>query len=174
MKIYLIGYMGSGKSTLGKGLAAEFGISWIDLDDEFTRRYKITIPDFFVKYGEIAFRELEHKILIDISLIPDILVSTGGGLPCFYDNLQIMNQTGITVYLKASPDLIISRIDHSSRSRPVFRQMKGENFREKINSHLLSREVYYNQAKITVDAENPNPAELKGMILSYPTTISGE
>jgi shikimate kinase len=170
MKIYLVGYMGSGKSTLGKSLAGAFGIRWIDLDDEFERKFKISISDFFSKYGEKTFRELEHKILADISVLPDLVVSTGGGMPCFDDNMQLMNETGITVYLKATPELIISRIDPASRVRPIFRKMQGENLMEKITLHLLSREPYYEQSHITIDASRPDSAEIKNMITDH---ISG-
>jgi shikimate kinase len=165
--------MGSGKSTLGQSLADAFGISWLDLDDEFELRYKVSIPAFFEKYGEQAFRELEHKILVDISLMPDLVVSTGGGSPCYHENMILMNQTGITVYLKAMPELLISRIELSARKRPLFQQMQGENFQQKINLHLQSREPYYSQAKIIIDATKPDIEELKKKILNFNTIISG-
>jgi len=172
MKIYLIGYMGSGKSTLGQDLASVFGVSWLDLDDEFELRYKVSISAFFEKYGETAFRELEHKVLADISQIPDLVVSTGGGLPCFHDNMKLMNQTGITVYLQALPELLISRIELSARKRPLFQQMKGENFLQKISVHLESREPFYSQAKIIIDAKKPDVEDLKKKILDYTSIIS--
>ena len=174
MKIYLIGYMGSGKSTLGQHLANALGISWLDLDDEFEQRYKVSIPAFFEKYGENAFRNLEYKVLADISVITDLVVSTGGGSPCFHDNMELMNQTGITVYLQAMPELLISRIELSARKRPLFQQMKGENFLQKITTHLQSREPYYTQAKITIDATKPEVDDLKNRILNYTSIISEE
>ena len=167
MRIYLIGYMGSGKSTLGRKLAGELGLSWIDLDEEFEVRYKIGIPAFFKKYGEKAFRELETKLITEFSTVPDIVLSTGGGLPCFNDNMQLLNQTGLTVYLEAEPGLIISRIEPSARKRPLFNQMQGENTLQKITEHLKSREPYYKQAKITIDAANPDMAELTLRIREY-------
>ena len=173
MKIYLIGYMGSGKSTLGQDLAAALEVSWLDLDDEFEQHYKVSIPSFFEKYGETAFRELEHKVLAGIAKIPDLVVSTGGGSPCYHDNMKLMNLTGITVYLKAMPELLISRIELSARKRPLFQQMQGENFLQKITMHLKSREPYYSQAKITIDAGKTNVEDLKKNILDYTSTISG-
>ncbi len=172
MKIYLIGYMGSGKSTLGQHLANALGISWLDMDDEFELRYKVSIPAFFEKYGENAFRNLEHKVLTDISVIPDLVVSTGGGSPCFHDNMELMNQTGITVYLQAMPELLISRIELSARKRPLFQQMKGEDFLQKITTHLQSREPFYTQAKITIDAIKPDIEDLKKKILNFSSIIS--
>lgn len=170
MRIYLIGYMGSGKSTLGRKLADELGISCIDLDDEFESKYKIGITDFFNKYGEKAFRELEQKLLTDFSTVSDIVISTGGGTPCFYDNMKLMNQTGITIYLKAVPELLISRIELSSRKRPVFQQMKDEYFAQNIARHLSSREPSYEKAQITIDASNPLIKELKVRILNINNT----
>jgi len=172
MKIYLIGYMGSGKSTLGQELAKALGISWLDLDDEFELRYKVSIPAFFEKYGEILFRELEHKVLTDISLIPDLVVSTGGGAPCYHDNIKLMNQTGITIYLHALPELLISRIEFSARKRPLFQQMKGEDFFQKITMHMQNRKPFYTQANITIEAKNPDIEDLKKKILDYTSIIS--
>jgi shikimate kinase len=166
MKIYLVGYMGCGKSTLGKELAEALGISWIDLDDEFELRFKISIPDFFKKYGEVAFRELEHKLLTDISAIPDLVVSTGGGAPCFYANMDVMNLTGLTIFLSASPELLLSRIESSVRKRPLFQQMQGENTLLNIIRHLQIRETYYKKAQLTIDASKPDIQELKDIILN--------
>lgn len=173
MKIYLIGYMGSGKSTLGKGLATALGISWIDLDTEIETRYKISITDFFSKYGESAFRDVEHKVLKDIALIPDIVVSTGGGVPCFHNNMEFMNQTGLTIYLDASPELILSRIGPYAWKRPLFQQMDGTDILEKITEHLRSRIIFYQQAQITVDAANPDIEELKNLIMNFSGRITG-
>lgn len=166
MKIYLIGYMGSGKSMLGKSLAKALGISWIDLDSEIETRYKISIPDFFVKYGESAFRDVEHKVLNDIALIPDIVVSTGGGVPCFHNNIELMNQTGLTIYLEATPEIILTRIGPYAWKRPLFQRMDGTDILEKITVHLKSREKFYQQAQLTIDAANPDIEKLKNLILN--------
>ena len=140
MKIYLVGYMGSGKSTLGLSLSKALGISWTDLDNEFETRYKISIPAFFEKYGENTFRELEHKVLKEFSLIPGLVVSTGGGTPCFHDNMKLMNLTGLTIYLSATPELILSRIEATPRKRPVFQLMQGSNSLQNITQHLKTRQ----------------------------------
>lgn len=172
MRIFLVGYMGSGKSTFGSALADSLGIQWIDLDDEFESRYKIAIADFFVKYGESTFRELEHKLLSEISHRSDIVVSTGGGAPCYFDNMKLMNQSGVTVYLSASPELLISRIENSARKRPVFQQMKGENFKENLTRHLESRKPFYSLATFTIDAANPDIEGIRTLILnSYKTIV---
>ncbi len=172
MKIYLIGYMGSGKSTLGHELAKVLGIPRTDLDDEFEQKYKISIADFFEKYGENAFRELEHEVLTDISLIPDLVVSTGGGTPCFHANMELMNKTGLTIYLSATPELILSRIEHQARKRPVFQLIKGSDALQNIAMHLNTRTKFYEQSKITTDAENPDSGDLKKKIFEYFSIIS--
>jgi len=148
-------------------LADAFGINWIDLDDEMESRYKITIADFFAKYGEETFRELEHKLLTEISHRSDIVVSTGGGAPCYFDNMKLMNLSGVTVYLSATPELLISRIEHSARKRPVFQKMKGKNFTENLIRHLKSREPFYKQATFTFDAAKPDIDGIKTLILNY-------
>jgi len=165
--------MGSGKSTLGRELSEALGISWIDLDKEFEKRYKISIPDFFKKYGENTFRELEHKLLSQISSIPDVVVSTGGGTPCFYGNMLLMNQSGLTIYLIATPELLLSRIGSSAWKRPLFQQMDGTNSLQKITLHLKTRLIFYEKAQLTVDATKPDVQELKNIILSYPSIMTG-
>lgn len=159
--------MGSGKSTLGHDLAKVLGISWTDLDDEFELRYKISIPDFFAKYGEIAFRELEHKLVKDFMSIPDLIVSTGGGTPCFFNNMELMNNSGLTIYLEASPDLILSRIAASARKRPVFQKMNGEDSLQQITDHLKTRVDFYEKAKIKIDASKTDIQAIKELIINY-------
>jgi len=168
MRVFLVGYMGSGKSTLGRKLSGVLGISWIDIDDEFETRYKIGIADFFSKYGEAAFRKIEHELLLEFTKVSDILISTGGGMPCFFDNMDLMNKTGLTIYLKATPELLISRIEFSTRKRPLFQQMKGKHFLQNITQHLNSREKYYKKAQIVIDAENPDLKELSSLIKKHP------
>lgn len=165
MKIYLIGYMGSGKSTLGISLAEALCISWLDLDAEIETRYKISITDFFSKYGETAFREVEHKVLNEFASTPDMVISTGGGVPCFHNNMELMNQTGLTIYLEATPALILTRIGPYAWKRPLFQQMDGTDILEKITAHLKSREKFYRQSQVTIDATNPDIEELKNLIL---------
>jgi shikimate kinase len=173
MKSYLIGYMGSGKSTLGYSLAESLGFKLIDLDVEFETKYKISISDFFKKYGESAFRELEHKLLTDFSNETDLVISTGGGTPCFHQNMGFMNLTGLTIYLKASPELLLQRIQTSARKRPLFQLMENNKPLQKITDHLQSRLAYYEQAETCIDAEKPDIPELKKMILQYSEKLNG-
>ena len=156
MRVYLLGYMGCGKSTLGRILGEELGMQFIDLDDEIEAKYKMTITDFFSTYGEEAFRLVEHKLLMEISKLEDVIISTGGGTPCFFDNLKHMSETGITIYLKATPYLLLERIRKSHTKRPLFLKMKGDEALQQITNHLEGRLTYYNQAQVIIDAENPD------------------
>jgi len=170
MIIYLVGYMGSGKSTVGKRLAKALGIPWIDLDHEIESKFKISVAGFFSKYGESAFREAEHKILQQISATAEAVVSTGGGVPCFHNNMELMNNTGLTIYLDVPPETILSRIGPHARKRPLFQQMNGDNILEKISAHLTSREMYYRQAQMIIDGTDPDIEELKKRVLDLSPT----
>ena len=109
-RIFLIGYMGVGKTTLGKALADRTGLSFIDLDLFIEGRYRKTIRQIFEAEGEEAFREIERKALHEVAEFEDIILSTGGGTPCFFDNMTYMNRVGTTVYLKASLEALTERI----------------------------------------------------------------
>jgi len=167
MRVFLIGYMGCGKSTLGRNLAEALGYSWIDIDDAFEIKYKISISDFFIRYGETYFRELEHKLLMETVSTNDVVVSTGGGAPCYHNNMELMNQHGITLYLSATPQLLLSRIQLSPNKRPLFRKMEGNDALQKIASHLETRISFYEKASLKVDAENPDIEEIKQLILTH-------
>ena len=98
-RIFLTGYMGSGKTTLGRALAAEMGIPFIDLDHYIEKRYCKTIAQLFAEKGEEGFREVERRMLHEVGEFEDVIISTGGGTPCFFDNIEYMNAQGTTVYL---------------------------------------------------------------------------
>lgn len=105
-KIFLIGYMGSGKSTAGKKLAAELGYAFIDLDHFLEKEYQQTIPEIFAARGEAEFRNMEHNTLKKVLEKSDVVISAGGGTPCYFNNMELMNNNGITIYLKMSVDAL--------------------------------------------------------------------
>ena len=172
MRVYLLGYMGSGKSTFGPKLAGALNLHYIDLDEEFESRYKTSINDFFTKYGEKLFRELEHKLLETESLEDDILISTGGGTPCYPGNLELMNNTGITVYLEVPFEILISRLLNSRRKRPLLQSFSGEGFETQVREHLIQREVFYRQAHITTSGTSPDAGETAASIAHIALTLS--
>lgn len=147
-RIYLIGYMGAGKTTLGKQLASMLDVSFIDLDKYIESKYHKTIPDIFEEHGEEGFRLIEQSALKQVSEIENIIISTGGGAPCFFDNMDIMNKTGLTVYIKATPEELASRLRASKTVRPIVASKTDDELIPFIAKHLTERELFYNKAHI--------------------------
>lgn len=153
-RIFLIGYMGAGKTTVGKQLASRMGLSFIDLDLHIEARYHKSVRELFAERGEDAFREIERKMLREVAEFEDVLVSTGGGSPCFFDNMAFMNQSGNTVYLKVSVEELTKRLETCKQTRPILRDRSGESLFRFIDEGIQKREPYYNQASIVFDAGN--------------------
>lgn len=154
MRIYLIGYMGSGKSTVGKGLAKNLGLSFIDMDDFIEQRNMRTIPRIFAEDGEDGFRRIEHKALLELSEFENVVIGTGGGAPCFFDNMDIIKKSGKSVYLKGTPRILAERLKKSKVERPL---IKGKNEAELIafiDETLAKREKWYKQADIVLEFDH--------------------
>ena len=166
MLIYLIGYMGSGKSTVGKKLAGKINFDFIDLDELIEQEYKITINDIFNKFDENAFRLLEHKVLLKTIRLKNTVVSTGGGTPCFFDNMKIMNEHGITVYLRMHPNSIYYRLINSKKKRPLLKSKSETEIKDFIESQLNQREPFYREAHLKIKGENINIEELVSLIMN--------
>jgi shikimate kinase len=152
-RIFLIGYMGAGKTTIGKVLAKRMNLSFIDLDIYIEARYHKTIARLFEEKGEEGFREIERRILHEVALFENILISTGGGTPCFYDNIDFMNTAGQTVYLKVSPGELLKRLELTKHTRPVLNGRSGEGLCAFVMENLEKRSDYYMQASVIFDAE---------------------
>ncbi len=167
MRIFIIGFMYSGKSTVGKKLANLMNLNHIDTDKVFESKYNITISSFFEKYGENLFRELEHKILLETIEDDNCIISTGGGLPCFHKNMDIIKENGISIYLNMSPISIIHRINNSKKKRPLLQNKSPEELQEYIENLLREREVFYNQANLKIKGEDPNIKEIQSELSSY-------
>ena len=151
MNIYLVGYMGTGKTTVGKLLAKKLNRSFIDSDGFIENRYRKTISAIFNDKGEAGFREIERRALQEISGFENIVVSTGGGLPCLFDNMDLMNRTGITIYLKASVDELILRINSNKQKRPLIKEKNPEELHVFVETNLNQREPFYCRAKYILD-----------------------
>ena len=159
MRIALVGYMGSGKSTVGKLLSERMSIPFIDLDEVIEKREGKTIAALFEEKGEAHFRQLESDTLREIlTQNTPFILATGGGTPCFLDHMRQLNERCHTVYLRCSVPIIQMRIAHAAETRPLFSQHIGE-----IEKHLLEREMTYSQAHFIVNGELP-PSELVGII----------
>lgn len=150
--IYLIGYMYSGKTTLGKKLAQRLGYDFVDLDQLFEQRYHTTIPLFFANYGEPVFRQLESNLLHETATLTRTIVSTGGGTPCQPGNMEFILQHGVSVYLQLSFDAICARMACSKKIRPTLAALSLPERRQFIQEQLQLREPYYTQANHTINA----------------------
>ena len=146
MRIYLIGFMGSGKSALGRQLAILLHTAFVDLDEMFEKRYRISIYDFFATYGEDHFRKAERELLLETAVMENTLISTGGGTPCFYDNMKFITSHGISVYLRMTTEELAGRLKNLRRKRPLLRNIEAVGLEPWIKEELQTREGFYLQA----------------------------
>lgn len=140
---------GSGKTTWGKKLANSLKYAFIDLDEMIEQKEGMSIENIFATKGEDYFREIEHKCLVETTLLDNVLVSTGGGCPCYFNNIQIMNNIGVTIYLNVNKGLLVDRILHSKKQRPLFFNLLKAEIEKKIDELFLKRKIFYNEAKYT-------------------------
>ena len=126
IRIFLTGYMGAGKTTLGKAFAREMNVPFIDLDWYIEERFHKSIRELFTERGEASFRELERNMLHEVGEFEDVVVSTGGGTPCFFDNMEYMNGCGQTVFLDVHPDILFRRLRVAKQQRPILQGKTDE------------------------------------------------
>ncbi|MFD0794286.1 shikimate kinase [Mucilaginibacter litoreus] len=146
--IFLVGFMGCGKTTMGRKLSAALDYPFIDLDHQFEEQTGMRIADYFAAHGEEEFRNLESRILKETEYPENAVVSTGGGLPCFFDNMDWMNSHGKTVYMKLTPKMLASRLENAKTPRPVLQGKKGQELVDFIESKLADREPFYSKASV--------------------------
>jgi len=152
MKVFLIGYMGSGKSTAGKKLAKILDLPFYDLDVKIASNERLSISEIFAAMGESAFRGMERQTLQQLIADEDSFVlSCGGGTPCFYDNMMEMNQAGTTVYLQMDALSLAYRLSNAKEQRPLVAGMGETELKSYITQHLAEREAYYQEAKMVVN-----------------------
>ena len=151
IRIILIGYMGAGKTTVGKALAAELGVPFYDLDWFITTRYRRSVPEIFAERGEDGFRDLERRMLHEAAEFEDIVLSCGGGTPCFFDNMDYMNSLADTIYLKATPEVLAMHLRMGKGKRPLLEGKSPEELEDYVREMLVTREPFYAQAKHTLD-----------------------
>ncbi|HZH71233.1 MAG TPA: shikimate kinase [Mariniphaga sp.] len=150
MRIYIIGYMGCGKSTLGRKLACYAGLQFIDMDHYIESRNCKTVPQIFAEEGEEAFRHKERKALEELSEFTNVIIATGGGAPCFYDNMDLMNRTGKTIYLNIDPEILAERLIESKNERPLIKGKSKEELVQYIATTLSQREKFYRKAQFQI------------------------
>jgi len=159
MKIFLVGFMGCGKSTKAKQLANLLACPVIDIDAVIVEQQQMSIADYFAANGEAAFRQLENEMLKSFEYPDTCVVATGGGLPCYFDNMEWMNQNGITVYLEMTPPQLVSRL-HNRDKRPLLKGMDDEQLLAFIIGKLEERNVFYHQSRLIINAFDLDPKEL--------------
>lgn len=157
-KIILLGYMGSGKSTIAKSLSEKIQIKLCDLDKIIENRANLSIKTIFETKGEVYFRKLEHQIFKELMTSDEkLIISLGGGTPCYANNHEMLNGDRIaSFYLKGSIDTLYERLLSIKENRPLLADQSEEDMKEYIAKHLFDRSFYYNQAtyKISIDAKS--------------------
>ncbi len=166
MVIFLVGYMGSGKSSFGKKLALKLHLQFLDLDSYIEEQSQTSITEIFDKKGEAHFRSLEHEAIKKLTEENNLIIATGGGTPCFYANMDLMNKYGITVYLQGTVELLVSRLAKSKKERPLLKNKTEEELKNFIAKSLLDREIFYAKSKYIMDAKNANADQL-AMVLQH-------
>lgn len=152
--IFLIGYMGCGKTTLGMALARHMHLPFIDLDDYIEERCEATVKEIFAQVGEQGFREIERRCLEEVAAMPGVIVACGGGTPCQPGNMELMNSRGTSIWLTTSAQRIASRLSlpEQKAKRPLIAAMDDSDLLDYITAHLAQREQHYSKAMLTFDS----------------------
>jgi shikimate kinase len=158
MKLSLVGYMGSGKTTLGKALAEDWRLPFIDLDQRIEAKAQQSIAQLISNKGELYFRQLEKEVLQAVLGQPSFILATGGGTPCYYQNMALLNQASLTAYLNVSVKQLQHRLKGQNQTRPLMAHVAKEDLREFIAKHLWERRPFYEQAQLTL------PQDLNGTL----------
>lgn len=152
-RIFLIGYMGAGKTTLGRALARSLGLQFIDLDCYIEERYRKTISQIFAEKGEEEFRNIERRMLHEVGEFENVIISTGGGTPCFFDNVGYMNGQGTTVFLDVPVERLFIRLSIARAKRPLIKDKGDDELRAFIAEQLERRLPHYSQAQYAFAAD---------------------
>lgn len=153
-RIFIIGYMGSGKTTIGRMIAKKLNLAFYDLDHYIENKYRTTIALLFETKGEAAFREIERNCLHEVGEFENVLIATGGGAPCFFDNIEFMNQRGHTIYFRLQAAEIVGRLLLArDGQRPLIANKTPEELNAFVSQTIARRDAYYAQAQHTIDAK---------------------
>ena len=164
-KIFLLGFMGCGKSTLGKKLASKLRIDFIDLDQFIEKKENQTVQQLFKEYGESYFRELERDCLNEVAQLSDkMVIALGGGTPCYFNNMEVINQSGVSIYLKYNTGILASRLINAKIDRPLLKGKTKEEIIQFIKETSLKREKYYQSSNLVIEKDNVKVEELVALI----------
>ncbi|MFA4871190.1 MAG: shikimate kinase [Pedobacter sp.] len=167
MRIFLIGFMGCGKSTMGKKLAQKLGYTFVDLDHEIEKSLGSTIGAYFASHGEDAFRELESETLKTFDYPANAVIATGGGAPCFFDNMDWMNENGLSLYIEMSPAALAKRLESGKDKRPLLKDLTEAQMIEFIENKLNERNVFYQRALLKINGINLTADAMRAAVLSW-------
>jgi shikimate kinase len=167
MNIFLIGMMGSGKSSLASKLASKLNFKLIDTDLEIENHYGRSIAEIFKNEGEMRFRKMEQETISNLIESSNQVVATGGGLPCFNKQMEVIKKAGLTIYLKANEKFLASRLLGSKETRPLIAAFDKQELQSYLRELLLMRNQYYNQAEVTIDAKDIKIEDLIEIIGKY-------
>jgi shikimate kinase len=165
MRIFLIGYMGSGKTSIGKRIAEKLHLQFIDMDQYIENQLQKSIAEIFDESGEAFFREKERECLHEVAKMENAVIATGGGAPCHFDNIEVMNLNGLTVYIRLSTRQLSDRLKTTNISkRPLLASQKEDELEKYIRENLSKRETFYNKAQLTVSGSDD---EIVEQIISF-------
>ncbi len=162
--IFLVGFMGCGKTTWARKLAAKLECEHMDLDHVLEAKAGMTVPEYFAAHGEAAFRQMESEVLKTTEYPANAIISTGGGLPCFFDNMDWMNSHGKSIYVKLSPKTLGDRLENAKTVRPVLQGKKGDELVAFITEKLAEREGFYMRATNIVEGIDMSVEKLEAAI----------
>jgi shikimate kinase len=166
-RVYLTGFMGSGKTTVGQMLARTLNWQFIDLDQHIEKQQGQSISHIFETKGEEVFRQMEHQALKEVAELSNVIISTGGGTPCFHGNMDLMNQSGLTIYLKLNAEILKDRLMPARKSRPLIAKKSSSELLVFIREKLAEREPWYEQAAVKADATTVGVAPYIKIIEMY-------
>ena len=167
MNISLIGYMGSGKTTVGKILAKQLGRTFIDLDHFIENAHDRTIPEIFREKGEIGFRKIEREMLENLLQKENIILSLGGGTPAYYNNMHLINQLSHSVYLQTPLNELTERLCKNKEQRPLLLHLEDDELAEYIAKHLFERRAFYEQAHTHFKTQQMNPQDVALLLIEH-------
>lgn len=167
MNVILIGYMGSGKTTLGKKLAARLGLRFVDTDKEIEKQAQKSISDIFERDGEHRFRTMEKELITQLKNQDNLLISTGGGMPCFNNLIDELNEIGITIYLKRPAKELANRVLNSKKKRPLTDGKTEEELIFFIDKMLQERNAFYEKAHVIADRNVQNITSLELIVKTH-------
>ncbi len=164
MKIYLLGFMGSGKSSFGKRLARKLDYAFVDIDQKVEEMAGMAVTGIFEKMGVNAFRRMEKEALLSTAGQTKLVVATGGGTPCHFSNMDFILENGVAVYLKMSPLSLAHRLEHAQKARPLVQDRKGEELLAWIREKLAEREPVYSRAHCIIKGETVKPDQVIALV----------